>query len=260
MPLLCIQIVNYNTKGYLRACLLSVIGALEGSGVTHEINVLDNASDDDLTDLTSEFADHVSFHRSTTNLGFGGGHNMLAAKASSSILCFMNPDVVVTCADAFPRLLANLDDGVVGACGPRLVTEADLVQPWDHGELRGIRARIANGAGYAHWEPRDRPTAVAWVSGAFLLIRREIFDDVGGFDGRYFLYKEDEDLCLQVRRAGWLVMYDPRVSAQHRGSVVAGRDPRHFAASMEHYTRKNFPRRIRRKVLETVYLNVTRRL
>jgi GT2 family glycosyltransferase len=130
-----------------------------------------------------------------------------------------------------PSLLERED---VAVAGPLLVTQRGP-QPWDHGELRGLRARITNEAGHAYCRPRTAPTEAAWVSGAFMAIRRDAFGDAGGFDETYFLYKEEEDLCLQVRRSGRKVIYDPRVIVIQVGSV-GRRATAPFARATEHFT------------------------
>ena len=256
---LAVQIVNYRTKGYLQECLHSVLGDLAGSSVEHDVLVLENGSGDDLTDVADRFGSNVRIHHSPVNRGFGAGHNLLAAQTAAEHLCFVNPDVAFPPACVFERLLACFADREVAVAGPAMVGADGLPQRWDHGELTGLRARIANGAGEAYWRPREEPGPVAWVSGAFMLIRRSVFEWAGGFDERYFLYKEEEDLCLRLRRAGWRVHYEPRIQVTHVGSVVAERRPELFRASVAHYLEKNFRRRWRRRLLHLLYLAWARR-
>ena len=202
----------------------------------------------------------MEFHAAPENLGFGGGHNRLAALHDAPLLCLVNPDVVVEDAAVFPRLLAALDDASVAIAGPLLRTPDGAPQRFDHGELRGVRARVANAAGHAHWRPRTATTEAAWVSGAFLLVRRSAFAAAGGFDESFFLYKEEEDLCLRIRQAGGRVLYVPAAEAVHIGSVVAGRDPERLAESVARFQDKHFPARRRRRVYDALYRGVTRRI
>jgi 2-polyprenyl-3-methyl-5-hydroxy-6-metoxy-1,4-benzoquinol methylase len=118
----------------------------------------------------------------------------------------------------------------------------------------GIRARIAAASGHSFWRERQVSTSAAWVAGAVFVIRRGIFDAVGGFDPLYFLYKEEEDLCLQVRRRGHDVRYEPSVVVQHVGSVVAAKSD-HMAASLVHFQAKNFRWQWLRRLLERFYLH-----
>lgn len=255
---LTVQVVNYDTAEYLRACLGSVLATLAETPVASRVVVLDNGSSDDLTGLQAEFAE-VAFVASPENLGFGGGHNLLARGSRSPFLAFVNPDVVCERRDALARLLDALADPAVAAAGPLLRTTEGEVQPFDHGELRGLRARVANGAGHAHWRPRRERADAAWVAGAFLVVRRAAFDAVGGFDEDFFLYKEEEDLCLRIRRAGGRVVYVPDAEVRHIGSVVAGRDPELLAASDALFAAKHVGA-FGRRVLRPLYRHVTRRL
>jgi GT2 family glycosyltransferase len=256
-PDLAVQIVSYRTRAYLSECLPSVIAALVDSGLTYDVAVLENGSGDDLSHLEERVGSSVRFLSSPTNRGFGGGHNDLATTSSSTYLCVLNPDVVLTDPTIFRRLIRHFADDRVAIVGPALRETNGDIQRWDHGELRGLRARVANAAGHAHWRPRTRPVDAAWVSGAFLVIRRSAFDDVGGFDERFFLYKEEEDLCLQVRRNGGRVIYDPSCEATHVGSVVAARQD-HLVASDAAFAAKNYPSRARRRAFGLMY-RVTRR-
>ncbi|HEV3228409.1 MAG TPA: glycosyltransferase family 2 protein [Solirubrobacteraceae bacterium] len=235
---LAIQIVNYRTRGYLERCLSALERDLDHSGLSYEVHVLDNDSGDDLTDLPARFArSHV--HQSPTNVGFGAGQNLLARRSKGDHLLILNPDVEFIQPDTTRRLLSVLQSGErVSAAGPKLLTEAGVAQRWDHGRLHGLRAQIAVRAGDSYWRPTDRRQEVAWVSGAVMLIERAAFDEVGGFDERFFLFKEEEDLCLQMRRAGHRIVYDPSIVVRHHGSVVARKDAV-FAESIAYYRRKN---------------------
>lgn len=258
-PDLTVQVVNYNTAAYLRPCLDSVLTALADAPVSSRVAVLDNGSSDDLSGMAAELAGAVDFHAVEENRGFGAGQNALAARNGSPLICCVNPDVVAEQRDVFRRLLGALEDPRVAVAGPMLRTPEGGAQRFDHGELHGLRARIANGAGHAHWQPRSERTEVAWVSGAFLLVRRAAFEAAGGFDEGFFLYKEEEDLCLRIRHAGRRVLYCPDAEARHVGSVVAHRDPAQLAASVARFQAKHVPG-VRRRVYDAVYRRISRRL
>jgi GT2 family glycosyltransferase len=106
--------------------------------------------------------------------------------------------------------------------GPRLVTTEKLTtQWWDHGELYGFRAWIAQNAGHAFWKEQKNITRVAWVSGAVFLIEKAWFDRIGGFDENFFLYMEELDLCFRLRELDGRVVYDPTIVMFHHSGVVA---------------------------------------
>ena len=230
MPLdVAVQVVNYRTRRQLQVCLEAVLADLAGSGIEHRVLVLDNASGDDLSDLAQAHPE-VAFETAERNLGFGAGHNRLATRHDAAALLVLNPDARIVEPETVARLLAALH-------GERRARRRSArnwsrptapVDPRDHGELRGFRARVAQAAGHSHYRRRDEPADAAWVSGAACLVARRWFDAVGGFDTGFFLYKEEEDLFLRIRRAGGRVLYLPTVRdrARRRGGGLARRAPR----------------------------------
>ena len=237
MPLdVAVQVINFRTRRHLEPCLRSVLADLEGADFSARVLVLENGSGDDLGRLAE---DHpaVEFVDSEENLGFGGGHNLLAARHDARALFLLNPDSLLFEPRTIERLRAALDDGIA-AVGPQLISPTGAVDPRDHGELEGFRARVALAAGHSHYRLRDHVVDAAWVSGAACLVTREAFDGVGGFDPEFFLYKEEEDLFLRIRRQGGRVRYLPSVRVSHAGGVTAARDA-HLAASVDRFAAKH---------------------
>lgn len=232
--------------------MATVIADVEGSDLAYELNVLDNASGDDLTDLAIRF-DACRTFVSPRNLGFGGGHNLLATKTSAAHLLILNPDVEFMAPASVSRLLEVVLGGEqVAAVGPKLVTASGDPQPYDHGRLHGFRAQIALRGGHSYWRPAEARQEVAWVSGATLLVARQAFTHVQGFDDKLFLYKEDEDLCLRLRGNGGRVIYDPVVVVRHQGSVVADRRES-LARSSAYFFDKHFPNERSRSVFAAAH-------
>jgi N-acetylglucosaminyl-diphospho-decaprenol L-rhamnosyltransferase len=234
---LAVQVVNYRTRRQLELCLATVLPDL--AGLSARVFVLDNASGDDLSELAARHPS-VVFETASSNLGFGAGHNLLATRHDARAMLLLNPDVQFVERDTAARLLRTLRQGVA-AVGPQLVSEAGEVDLRDHGELRGFRARVAQAAGHSHYRRRDTPVDAAWVSGAACLVAREWFDRVGGFDPGFFLFKEEEDLFLRIRRTGGRVRYEPSVRVRHDGGVVASRDE-YLAASIARFADKHVRR------------------
>jgi N-acetylglucosaminyl-diphospho-decaprenol L-rhamnosyltransferase len=218
---LAVQVVNYRTRRYLERCIETVVSDLDASGLAYEINLLDNASGEDLGDFAARYTGGRAF-TTEVNLGFGGGHNLLARKTDAQYLLILNPDVEIVAAGTVARLLDVLGGGGgrVVAAGPKLVMADGRPQPYDHGRLHGARAAIALRGGHSYWRVTGVRQEVAWVSGAAMLVRRAAFAAIDGFDERLFLYKEDEDLCLRLRAAGGMIVYEPGVVVRHVGSVV----------------------------------------
>lgn len=237
-----IQVINYRTKQYLIGCLASVIDDLRSSPVTFKIAVMDNASGDDLSDIKSLFPDApISIFENQKNVGFGAGHNLLEKKADAGAryLLILNPDIKIQEKSTLTRLLKRADELPADVIGPRLITATHEAQRWDHAELYGLLAQIALSAGGSHWKNRRTLSEVAWISGAFFIVRKDFFDKIGGFDENFFLYKEEEDLCLRIRKTAGHVWYDPTVTVLHYGSVVAKKSE-YLQKSTAYFLEKNF--------------------
>jgi N-acetylglucosaminyl-diphospho-decaprenol L-rhamnosyltransferase len=248
-----VQIVNYNTADHLAACLETVDRDLDSSGVAARVLVVDNDSEDDLSALEARWSGRVEFHRSPRNVGFGAGHNLLAGMHDARTLLLLNPDTELIEPRTVARLLEALSAASdIAAVGPQLLTPERGVHPWDHGELHGFGARLAAAGGSSHHRVRHRRADVAWVSAASSLIAREHFDAVGGFDPGFFLYKEEEDLFLRIRRRGGRVVYEPSVRVLHVGSVTGVRRA-HLEESVRRFRRKHVPSRVRRAVMPAAY-------
>jgi N-acetylglucosaminyl-diphospho-decaprenol L-rhamnosyltransferase len=245
-----IQIVNYRTRRHLEACLPTVLDDLAGSDLAARVLVLDNASGDDLSALAGRHPE-VEFATADSNLGFGAGHNSLVARHDATALLFLNPDTRFIEPRTVARLLEALG-GDVQAVGPQLVSAAGEIEPLDHGELHGFRARVAQAAGDSYYRPRDTPADVAWVSGAACLVERRAFDAVGGFDPGFFLYKEEEDLLLRIRRAGGRVRYLPSVRVRHDGGATGSRDG-HLPDSAARFADKHIHSRLQRRMMPGVH-------
>ncbi len=243
---LAVQVVNFRTRRYLERCVETVVADLRGSGLGYEINLLDNASGEDLEEIAERFPGARAF-AAPENLGFGGGHNLLAGETAAPHLLILNPDVEIRAPGAVSRLLALVTgDDAVKAAGPKLVMADGRPQPYDHGRLHGARAAIALKGGHSYWRATQVRQQVAWVSGAAMLVERAAFRAVGGFDEKLFLYKEDEDLCLRLRAAGGVIVYDPSVVMRHHGSVVADRDSELAGAASYFFAKHYADKRSRR--------------
>ena len=238
-----VQIVNYKTKDYLAECLETLFRSLAAQPVTHSVSVLDNASGDDLGDLPSLFSGRpLHVHHGQINAGFGAGHNALARLGTARYLWLLNPDTKVLEPGTPQRLMRRAIELGAAVIGPRLMSATGSPQAWDHGELDGWLARAALATGNSYWRPQTRPCAAAWVSGAALLIETTWFEKMGGFDERFFLYKEEEELCWRLRAAGGRVIHDPTVSVFHHCGVVASKAT-HLRASTDYFLEKHFRHR-----------------
>jgi len=225
-------IVNYNAGPALGDCVAS-LGA-EGVG---EVVVVDNASLD--TSMATLAAAWPKAKRvlSVSNLGYGAGANLGARSTGAEYLLVCNPDVVAV-PGAVGTLASLLDSSPgVGLVGPLLREPSGVVYPSGR-EFPGMGEAIGHGFLGLFWggnpwtrryrrigQEQHRAREADWVSGAFFLVRRKAFDDVGGFDEGYFMYVEDVDLCWRLRRAGWVIRYEPAAEVVHEQGRSASQHP-----------------------------------
>ena len=225
-PELAAVIVNYNAGPELRDALRSI--ANEMAGRDWEALVIDNASSDGSSDYVWEFAPHARVLRNTVNVGFGRGINQGVAASSAPLILIMNPDCRLE-RGAVERmggeLVARERCAIVG---PRVLDPDGSVQGSARGDpdmLTGLFGRTGPLRNLLPSSAVSRRNVidsgggsitVDWVSGACMLVRRSAFDEVGGFDGRYFLYWEDADLCRRLRARGYEIRYVPAATAVHQ--------------------------------------------
>lgn len=238
---LAIQIVNYRTKAYVESLLEDIFLDLRESPLRYEVLILDNDSGDRFHDL--EFLHRtrpLHFFYLSSNDGFGAGHNFLARQSSSTYQLILNPDLNIIEAKTIERSIRSLQSHGAGIMGPLLINK-DGIQPWDHGDFSAIERVFGLWSGSVYYK-RKEPLFVAWVSGAFLLTKRNVFDAFGGFDQSFFLYKEDEDLCFRARELGHTILYDPTIRVFHHGGVVAQRE-KFFTESNQYYIKKHLTKK-----------------
>jgi N-acetylglucosaminyl-diphospho-decaprenol L-rhamnosyltransferase len=222
-------IVSYNSADTLRAAVEPLV-ALPGVTVT----VVDNDSADGSLATIADL--DVRAIASGRNAGFGFGCNLGAAAGHAAYVLFINPDARIDRA-GLARMAAVLDaEPGVAIVGPRLCEEDGALIPSMRRYQRAgstwaqalFLHRVMRRAPWANEIIHD-PAAYAgardaeWLSGACLLARRSVLEQLGGFDEGFFLYCEDMDLCARVRAAGFAVRYEPGATARHEGGHSAPR-------------------------------------
>ena len=231
-------VVNYNAGDHLLACVRS----LRAEGVA-EIVVADNGSIDGSADALAAADPGVTVLALGANLGFAVGANRAVAATSGDAALVLNPDTVVG-PGAVAALRAALDgDPGLAVVGPRVNNPdgslypsarrfPDLVAAAGHGFLGLVspRNRFTRRYRMTDWDHGERRD-VDWVAGTAMLVRRSAFDQVGGFDERYFMYVEDVDLCWRLRAAGWRVGYEPEAVVVHEIGVSSQQVPYRMIAA-----------------------------
>ncbi|MCJ2140355.1 glycosyltransferase family 2 protein [Methylobacterium sp. E-066] len=219
-----VVIVNWNGGALLRACLASLAAVQEAASV--QVIVVDNGSQDGSADDLPALPRPLKLIRNAENFGFGRACDQGAAAGDAPAILFLNPDTQVA-PDALrvarDALTADPRTGIVGA---RLVdpdgrtARSCARAPTGLGLLGRALALDRLGLVRPHflleWDHTD-DRAVGQVMGAFLMIRRDLFAALDGFDPRFFVYWEDADLCARARAAGFAVRHVAGAVAHHVG-------------------------------------------
>lgn len=250
-----VVIVNWNSGAQLRECLQS-FAAVAGDGVAARITIVDNASTDGSAERL-EAAVPLHVIRNTDNRGFGAACNQGAAGSAADFLLFLNPDTrLMPGSFAAPvDYLCSTGHERIGIAGIQLLDS--------HGRVARNTARaptawsmIGNCIGLDRLHPglfppnfvadwaHDETRIVDQVMGAFFLVRRSVFEALGGLDERFFVYYEDLDFAVCARAHGWSSVYIASAQAFHRGQgTTEGATARrtfYFCRSRILYARKHF--------------------
>lgn len=175
------------------------------------------------------FGDALQVFTNRSRLGFGANHNRASATARGEYFCIVNPDIRLP-ADPFPALLAELERPGVALAAPCVVDAAGAVEDSARRfpTLRSLACKALGRAPRVEYAVGSEPISPDWVSGAFMLLRRECFAAVRGFDERYFLYYEDVDLCRRLRASVGEIRYVPAARAVHTARRASRRSARHM--------------------------------
>ncbi len=199
-------IVNYNTAHLLGPCLRSIASE---KGAALEVVVVDNASEDHSVELVKTEFPWVTLITNKTNLGFARANNQALKVSRGDYIHFLNPDTVVQ-EGLYKRMISFMDaHPEIGLAGTKVLNP-------DH-SLQSSVQRHYPGERHTTRELKGLKGDIAWVMGASMIGRRALMEALGGFDGRFFLYGEDVDLCLRVRKAGWAIGYIGDAAVVHWG-------------------------------------------
>lgn len=238
-PLISVIIVSYNTRDMTLDCLRALYADLEGSGLggsESEVWVVDNASKDNSVQAIRDEFPRVNLIASERNLGFGAANNRALQPARGRFLLLLNSD-----AFPLPGAIANLlkylrEHPEVGAVGPRLLNGDGSLQPscWKFpapgrawAEAIGLAALLPRHrvvGDYFRWA-HDEERRVDFVIGAAVLLRREVYEQVGGFDESFFLYAEETDWMKRMEAVGWPIVFVPWAQVTHLGGASSQSKP-----------------------------------
>jgi GT2 family glycosyltransferase len=223
-PPVTVAVVSWNTRVPLLRCLRSLLPEVEAGRA--RVWVIDNGSHDGSPEAARQQAPWAEVLEPGGNLGFGSAVNLVARQTDTPWLACANADVALA-PGALSAMLGATRDRSVGCVAPRLVlpdgSTQHSVYPFPtvpftlafnlgmHRLSRRLADRLCL---EGFWNP-EQPRTVPWAIGAFLLMRREAFDSVGGFDQERWLYAEDLDLGWRLHDAGWGTWYEPQAHVLH---------------------------------------------
>ncbi len=227
-----IIIVGYNCKKHLIDCLRTVKEDIGGSGLKVEVIVVDNSSNEEINDLIGQ-GDYgwLEFVR-TENRGFGAANNVGLKMAKGKYFFLLNPDTAVE-KGVIKYLFDYLEkNNWVGVAGPKLVFGDGSLQISAFDNYPGVISAVLENTlldRVFYWlfpqtiypgklfskKMHDRKREVAHLMGAAMFMRREVYDQIGGFDENFFMYREETDWQYRMKQAGWKIVYNPEVTVTH---------------------------------------------
>ncbi len=216
---LSVIIVNYNVRQFLENSLASIRRAMDG--LQGEIFVVDNASDDGSVEMVRASFSDVCLIENKENLGFARANNLALARACGRFLLLINPDTVVQ-EDTFRVMLRFFEEHPdAGLAGCKILNPNGSIQlpcrrsfptPWvAFTKVFGLAALFPGSRLFGKYNltflSPDETYPVDAVSGSFMMLRREVYEKIGGLDEEFFMYGEDLDWCYRVQQAGYKVYY-----------------------------------------------------
>ena len=263
-PELSIIIVNWRSADFVLRCVRSIGDNL--TGLAYEVIVVDNASFDGCDAVLRRNGLAVTYLQCDQNLGFARANNHGCRAARGSNVLFLNPDTEVVgpaisllhaelirlpTTGAVGARLLNADGSLQTSCiqaFPNILNQAldseYFRQKWPASGLWGTRAFLHDGG---------EPEEVEAISGACLMMKRDVFERVGGFSEDYFMYGEDMDLCYRVKLAGCKNVYVPQATVVHFGGGSSKQTPSDFSIVMMRESIWRFIRTTRGKLCGTAY-------
>jgi N-acetylglucosaminyl-diphospho-decaprenol L-rhamnosyltransferase len=237
--LLTIQIVNYNSRENLRACLRSIRENISGRE-NLQIIVINN-DEERLEKFPEEFG--VELIEKNENIGFGKAHNLGLQAAKGKYILFLNPDTKIFPSAAEKLLDVFSTDEKIGIAGPVHVGEENISEEDYFGPRRTPLSTIGSKISRKKQPVSKGIFETDWVSGGAMMAKKELLSELGGFDGNYFMYFEDVDLCLRAKKKGWKVVVHPEAKIFHKSgqSFSSNRETKkYYYESQAYYIKKNF--------------------
>ena len=250
---LSVIILNYNVRNFLELCVLSVQNAIQN--IDAEIIVVDNNSRDDSCAVMKQRFPKVKLIENKENSGFPKGNNIGVSQAQGEYICILNPDTVVA-EDTFTKVLAFAEkQKKLGIVGVKLIDGTGNFLPESKRgtptpfvaftKISGLYKIFPKEFGkyYAQHLSENETGKVDILVGAFMLMKRELYNEIGGFDENCFMYSDDIDLSYMALKKGKSNFYFHETSVIHykgESTVKDGTYMRRFQEAMNFFYKKHF--------------------
>lgn len=255
---LSVIVVNYNVRDFLHHALVSLQKAMKG--LRGEIIVVDNASDDGSVEMVRRRFPSVALIANKTNFGFAKANNIALDRARGKYLLLINPDTLVQ-EDTLRVMVEFFDENPdVGLAGCKILNPDGTFQlacrrsfptPWvAFTKMSGLSSLFPNTRLFGRYNltylSPDETYEIDAVSGSFMMVRREVYKQVGGLDEAFFMYGEDLDWCYRIQQAGWKNYYVHSTKLIHYKGESTKRsnldEIRTFYEAMHLFVRKHLSR------------------
>lgn len=250
--------VTYNSAQEIEQLIRSIFETVKD--IDYEVLIVDNNSQDDTVSRIKSISDQIKIISNDSNVGFANANNQAFKIATGNFILILNPDILLTeqtkLKDLCRRLQISQDIGIIA---PRLCYQDGTIQESVRGfpnlmiqmlRMMKLDRFIRNSKAYKNYMltelDRSNENFVDWVIGAFMLIRKDVLFEVGLFDSRYFMYMEDADLCLSLKKSGYKICYSPQFSATHTykressKGVISGLKWAHIESSFKFYLKNGY--------------------
>ncbi|PJJ07082.1 GT2 family glycosyltransferase [Flavobacterium sp. 1] len=252
---LSVVILNYNVRYFLELCVLSVESALQK--IDSEIIVVDNNSSDDSSEMIKSRFPNVKLIQNNQNVGFPKGNNIGVSQAKGEYICILNPDTVVA-EDTFKKVLAFAQkQNNLGIVGVKLIdgtgnflpeSKRGIPTPWvAFTKITSLYKLFPKSSFfnkyYAQHLSENQTGEVEILVGAFMFLKKELYNEVGGFDEDCFMYSDDIDLSYMVLQKGKDNYYFHETAVIHykgESTVKDGTYMKRFQEAMEFFYKKHF--------------------
>ena len=247
---LSVIILNYNVQYFLELCLRSVEAAI--SNIDAEIIVVDNNSEDGSCEMVKALFPNVNLIENKANYGFSKGNNIGVLQAKGEYLCILNPDTVVA-EDTFLKLLEFSENKVkLGIVGCKLINGRGEFLPESKRKIPYVKAAFKKLIGntddyYANNINEKEVNQVEVLVGAFMFLKKAVYNEIGGFDEDYFMYGEDIDISYKSLKQGYANFYFGETTVLHFKGESTLRDKyyaRRFYGAMQIFYKKHFKKNV----------------